>query len=96
MIKQVVGTSNSLFELYRQYCKKSSDLAKMTIPKLFRWGEYKSLQSNGNDKTALIPYCWLVTPFDAKSWPKLGFTVRYHYNLSNLFISAVSNGQDWW
>ena len=91
MMEQVVGASNSFFELYRQYFKTSSDLAKMTIPKLFHWGENKSLESKGSDKMALIPYCWLVAPFDTKAWPKLGFTVRYNYHLSNLFISAVSN-----
>jgi len=52
----------------------------------------KLLASKGNvSQTALIPYCWLITPFDTTAFPKLGFQVLYRYHLSNLFISAVSN-----
>lgn len=42
-------------------------------------------------ETALIPACWLVTPFNKAAWPNILRTNRVNSHLSNLFLSAVLN-----
>lgn len=47
--------------------------------------------NNEKKQGALIPRCWLITPYDAAAWPNCIMPRRRNSHITNIFLSAVEN-----